>query len=147
MLLACLAAATLAHGSLASDQTYLEEDACLLQLNVNVTDAVNGSAWRKVEAYVHSAKSQSAAGSVFSAWQAPSPSDQPHAFTAVFFFSVGCASAVLWALEMCRISCAQSRRAGQCTYLATSFLILAAVWEHSALPTGSSEGSSSQAYR
>eukprot|EP00439_Symbiodinium_sp_Y106_P079156 s1437_g17.t2 len=124
MLLACLAAATLAHGSLASDQTYLEEDACLLQLNVNVTeDAVNGSAWRKVEAYVHSAKSQSAAGSVFSAWQAPSPSDQPHAFTAVFFFSVGCASAVLWALEMCRISCAQSRRAGQCTYLATSFLI------------------------
>ena len=39
MLLACLAAATLAHGSLASDQTYLEEDACLLQLNVNVTEA------------------------------------------------------------------------------------------------------------
>ena len=42
-----------------------------------------------------------------------------------FLISVGCACAVLWALEMCEISFAQSRRAGQFTYLATSFLLLA----------------------
>ncbi|CAE7343632.1 unnamed protein product [Symbiodinium pilosum] len=46
------------------------------------------------------------------AWEKALSSDEPHGLMSGFLISVGCACAVLWALEMCEISFAQSRFAG-----------------------------------